>query len=185
MRVYELMRKLCAAKPDKERWFPARAKIGRPMAKRRNIKLIFGALLVFQQGAYRAVGETDPPRSPMALIALSIQDGASVSELALALGTDIKRASRLVKQLRARGWATVEADASDERLRRVRLTRAGKHLAELLTGGLIDLAFRIVQGDTADVLRQEILVKELSDATRQAHRGAAKTRARSKTRARR
>jgi DNA-binding MarR family transcriptional regulator len=114
----------------------------------------------------------------MALIALSIQDGASVSELALALGTDIKSASRLVKQLRARGWATVEADASDERLRRVRLTRAGKHLAELLTGGLIDLAFRIVQGDTADVLRQEILVKELRDATRQAHRGAAKPRAR-------
>ena len=51
--------------------------------------------------------------------------GADVRDLRVRLGLDSGYLSRLLRRLEADGLVTVEADPSDRRVRRVRLTRAG------------------------------------------------------------
>ena len=98
------------------------------------------ALIDFQWSTYKALGVSPPPTAPMLLLGICVGDGATVSELADTFRVDIKTASRILKAVRAKGWAVVETDPKDERRRRVRCTREGERVADLVYRGVVKLA---------------------------------------------
>jgi hypothetical protein len=115
------------------------------MAKRRSIAVTFNAVLEWQRGIARAMDDTRPVPLHVMLFGIAVNDRGTVSQLADLLGLDIKTCSRLLKTVRARRWATVEQDTTDERQRRVQLTEDGKSIVQLMHGSLIDLGYRIVE----------------------------------------
>lgn len=60
------------------------------------------------------------------LVRVAALDGCRLSELAAALGLDVSTTSRHVKRLVEAGYAEVGTDPDDARVRRCRLTAAGR-----------------------------------------------------------
>jgi hypothetical protein len=114
--------------------------------KRRSMPVTFDALIEWQRGVFAAMSAKHIPEVPGMLLAIAVmRNGGTVSQLAEILATDIKTASRVLQNVRARGWATLERDTKDERQRRVMLTDAGMDIAKTIHGSLVDMAFRIVE----------------------------------------
>jgi DNA-binding MarR family transcriptional regulator len=67
-----------------------------------------------------------------ALSLLAERAPLSQQEMGVALGLEKSSVSRLVQQLEEQGWVRRERDARDSRLRLLRLTEEGEHIAERL-----------------------------------------------------
>jgi DNA-binding MarR family transcriptional regulator len=115
------------------------------MAKRRSIAATFQAVLEWLRAGARTMNDARPVPLHVMLFGIAANAGGTVSHLADLLGIDIKTCSRLLKNVRERGWATVEQDTKDERQRRVMLTEDGKSVVQLMHGALVDVAFRVVE----------------------------------------
>jgi DNA-binding MarR family transcriptional regulator len=103
------------------------------------------AIIEFLHGSYEAFGVEAPPTLPFLMFGLCALQRPSIGELATCCGMPLKTASRGVKELRSRGWITIEGDRKDERKRRVKLTVAGANILRLVNGALVDTSFRIVE----------------------------------------
>jgi len=78
--------------------------------KRRSMPVTFNALIEWQRGVFAAMSEKHIPAVPGMLVAIAVmRNGGTVSQLAEILATDIKTASRVLQNVRARGWATLDS----------------------------------------------------------------------------
>jgi len=81
----------------------------------------------------------------MALCGLaSVSSPPTLSELAVITGLTLKNTSRVVKELRKRGWIELQGNPLDERVKFVKLTVDGSEVVRLVNRALVDLARRIV-----------------------------------------
>jgi DNA-binding MarR family transcriptional regulator len=88
------------------------------------------------------------PSLPLALYGLAaVSSPPTVSELAAVTGLSLKNTSRVVKELRKRGWIELQGNPLDERVRLVKLTVDGAEVVRRVNGALIDMARRIVANE--------------------------------------
>jgi len=88
------------------------------------------------------------PSLPMALCGLaSVSSPPTLSELAVITGLTVKNTSRVVKELRKRGWIELQGNPLDERVKFVKLTVDGSQVVRLMNGALIGMARRIVANE--------------------------------------
>jgi len=96
--------------------------------------------------------ETTPCGQPLsiseahALRELSRCDGCSQTELGNVLRLEKSTVSRLVNQLKGKGWVTREHDPDDGRVVRVRLTEQGQRVAGQVASSRSAYFARIVEG---------------------------------------
>jgi DNA-binding MarR family transcriptional regulator len=84
----------------------------------------------------------------MALYGLaSVSSAPTLSELAAITGLTLKNTSRVVKELRKRGWIELQGNPLDERVKLVTLTVHGSEVVRLVNGALVDMARRIVANE--------------------------------------
>jgi DNA-binding MarR family transcriptional regulator len=70
-----------------------------------------------------------------------------LSELAVITGLTLKNTSRVVKELRKRGWIELQGNPLDERVKLVTLTVDGSEVVRLVKRALVDMARRIVANE--------------------------------------
>ena len=125
----------------------------------------FRAMIEYAKTASRSMRQEAPPSLPMALYGLAaVSSPPTVSELAAITGLTLKNTSRVVKELRKRGWIELQGNPLDERVKLVKLTVDGADVARLVNGALIDMARRIVanedrKGAKEDKTRPRLLTK--------------------------
>ena len=108
----------------------------------------FRAMIEYATTACRSMKQEAPPSLPMALYGLAaVSLPPTVSELAVITGLTLKNTSRVVKQLRKRGWIELQGNPLDERVKLVKLTVDGAEVVRLVNGALIDMARRIVANE--------------------------------------
>ena len=66
-----------------------------------------------------------------------------------------KNTSRVVKELRKRGWIELQGNPLDERVRLVKLTVEGAEVVRLVNGALVDMARRIVANEDAKGAKED------------------------------
>ena len=92
----------------------------------------------------------------MALYGLaSVSSPPTVSELAVTTGLTLGNTSRVVKELRKRGWIELQGNPLDERVRLVKLTVEGAEVVRLVNGALVDMARRIVANEDAKGAKED------------------------------
>jgi len=122
-------------------------------------------MIEYAKTASRSMRQEAPPSLPMALYGLAaVSSPPTVSELAAITGLTLKNTSRVVKELRKRGWIELQGNPLDERVKLVKLTVDGADVARLVNGALIDMARRIVanedrKGAKEDKTRPRLLTK--------------------------
>jgi hypothetical protein len=83
----------------------------------------FRAMIKYATTASRSMKQEGPPSLPMALYRLaSVSSPPTLSELAAMAGLTLKNTSRVVKELRKRGWIELQGNPLDERVKLVTLT---------------------------------------------------------------
>lgn len=108
----------------------------------------FRAMIEYATTASRAMKQEALPSLPMALYGLAaVSSPPTVSELAAITGLTLKNTSRVVKELRKRGWIELHGNPLDERVKLVKLTVDGAEVVRLVNGALIDMARRIVANE--------------------------------------
>ena len=111
----------------------------------RNLGVNLQAAIEYTLGIH-AVLDEEPPLIAVTVYGVgSLHAGPTVSEVAKATKQTLKTTSRILKELRKRGWVRMVGDPEDTRKRRVRLTARGENILKLLNGALVDTAFRIVE----------------------------------------
>jgi DNA-binding MarR family transcriptional regulator len=122
-------------------------------------------MIEYAKTASRSMKQEAPPSLPMALYGLAaVSSPPTVSELAAITGLTLKNTSRVVKELRKRGWIELQGNPLDERVKLVKLTVDGAEVVRLVNGALIDMARRIVvnedrKGAKEDKTRPRFLTK--------------------------
>jgi DNA-binding MarR family transcriptional regulator len=108
----------------------------------------FQAMIEYATTTFRSMEQEAPPSLPMALYGIAAMSSPpTVSELAVITGLTLKNTSRVVKELRKRGWVELQGNPLDERVKLVRLTVEGAEVARLVNGALVDMARRIVANE--------------------------------------
>jgi DNA-binding MarR family transcriptional regulator len=80
-------------------------------------------MIKYAMTASRSMKQEGPPSLPMALYGLaSVSSPPTLSELAAITGVTLKNTSRVVKELRKRGWIELRGSPLDERVKLVTLT---------------------------------------------------------------
>jgi len=96
------------------------------------------------------------PSLPMALCGLaSASSPPNLSELAVITGLTLKNTSRVVKELRKRGWIELQGNPLDERVKFVKLTVEGSEVVRLVNKALIDMARRIIANEEAKAAKED------------------------------
>jgi len=96
------------------------------------------------------------PSLPMALCGLaSVSSPPNLSELAVITGLTLKNTSRVVKELRKRGWIELQGNPLDERVKFVKLTVEGSEVVRLVNKALIDMARRIIANEEAKAAKED------------------------------
>jgi MarR family transcriptional regulator, organic hydroperoxide resistance regulator len=112
--------------------------------------------------AFREVGEDVTPEQWAVLIRLWEQDGRTQSELSDATFRDRPTMSRILDGMSERGLLEREVDASDSRVRIVRLTRRGKALQKKLVPVVQRLVGSLVEGiDEADLITTRAALRKM------------------------
>jgi DNA-binding MarR family transcriptional regulator len=97
-----------------------------------------------------------PPSLPMALYGLaSVSSPPTLSELAVLTGLTLKNTSRVVKELRKRGWIELQGNPLDERVKLVTLTVDGSEVVRLVNRALVGMARRIVANEDGRGAKQD------------------------------
>ena len=108
----------------------------------------FRAMIEYTTTAFRSMKQEGPPSLAMALYGLaSVSSPPTLSELAVITGLTLKNTSRVVKELRKRGWIELQGNPLDERVKLVRLTVDGTEVVRLVNRALVDMARRIVANE--------------------------------------
>jgi DNA-binding MarR family transcriptional regulator len=108
----------------------------------------FRAMLEYATTTSRSMEQEAPPSLPMALYGLAaVPSPPTISELAVLTGLTLKNTSRIVKELRRRGWVELQGNPLDERVKLVKLTTEGTEVARLVNGALVGMARRIVANE--------------------------------------
>ena len=108
----------------------------------------FQAMIEYATTASRSMKQEAPPSLPMALYGLAaVSSPPTLSELAMITGLTLKNTSRVVKELRKRGWIELQGNPLDERVKLVKLTVDGAEVVRLVNGALVDMARRIVANE--------------------------------------
>jgi len=108
----------------------------------------FRAMIEYATTAFRSMEQEAPPSLPMALYGLAaVSSPPTVSELAVITGLTLKNTSRVVKELRKRGWIELQGNPLDERVKLVKLTADGAEVVRLVNGALVDMARRVVANE--------------------------------------
>src|SRR6516162_1147858 len=108
----------------------------------------FRAMIEYATTASRSMKQEAPPSLPMALYGLAaVSSPPTVSELAVITGLTLKNTSRVVKELRKRGWIELQGNPLDERVKLVKLTADGAEVVRLVNGALVDMARRVVANE--------------------------------------
>jgi len=104
----------------------------------------FRAMIKYGATASRSMNQEASPSLPVALYGLaSVSSPPTLSELAVITGLTLKNTSRVVKELRKRGWIELQGNPLDERVKFVKLTVDGSEVVRLVNGALVDMARRI------------------------------------------
>jgi DNA-binding MarR family transcriptional regulator len=105
-------------------------------------------MIEYATTASRSMKQEAPPSLPMALYGLaSVSSPPTLSELAVITGLTLKNTSRVVKELRKRGWIELQGNPLDERVKLVTLTVDGSEVVRLVKRALVDMARRIVANE--------------------------------------
>ena len=116
----------------------------------------FRAMIEYAKTASRSMKQEAPPSLPMALYGLAaVSSPPTLSELAVIAGLTLKNTSRVVKELRKRGWIELQGNPLDERVRLVKLTVEGAEVVRLVNGALVDMARRIVANEDAKGAKED------------------------------
>jgi len=108
----------------------------------------FRAMIEYAKAAFSSMEQEGPPSLPMALYGLAaVSSPPTVSELAVITGLTLKNASRVVKELRKRGWVELQGYPLDERVKLVKLTVDGAKVVRLVNEALVEMARRIVANE--------------------------------------
>src|SRR6516225_3389325 len=108
----------------------------------------FRAMIKYATTASRSMKQEAPPSVPMALYGLaSASSPPTLSELAVITGLTLKNTSRVVKELRKRGWIELQGNPLDERVKLVKLTADGAEVVRLVNGALVTMARTIVENE--------------------------------------
>jgi len=125
----------------------------------------FRAMIEYATTAFRSMEQEAPPSLPMALYGLAAASSPpTLSELAVITGLTLKNTSRVVKELRNRGWIELQGNPLDERVKLVKLTADGAEVVRRVNGALVDMARRVVanedgKGAKQDKKRSRLLTK--------------------------
>ena len=125
----------------------------------------FRAVIEYATRASRSMKQDTPPSLPMALYGLAAASSPpTVSELAVTTGLTLGNTSRVVKELRKRGWVELQGNPLDERVKLLKLTVDGAEVVRLVNGALVDMARKIVanedrKGAKEDKRRPRLLTK--------------------------
>jgi len=116
----------------------------------------FRAMIEYTTTAFRSMKQEGPPSLAMALYGLaSVSSPPTLSELAVITGLTLKNTSRVVKELRKRGWIELQGNPLDERVKLVRLTVDGTEVVRLVNRALVDMARRIVANEDAKGAKED------------------------------
>jgi DNA-binding MarR family transcriptional regulator len=116
----------------------------------------FQAMIEYAKAACRSMEQEAPPSLPMALYGLAaVSSPPTVSELAVITGLALKNASRVVKELRKRGWVELHGNPLDERVKLVQLTVDGAEVVRLVNEALVDMARRIVANEERNSAKED------------------------------
>src|SRR5215469_5236953 len=116
----------------------------------------FRAMIEYATTASRSMEQEASPSLSMALYGLAaVASPPTVSELAAITGLTLKNTSRVVKELRKRGWIELQGNPLDERVKLVRLTVDGAEVVRLVNGALIDMARTIVANEDRKGAKEE------------------------------
>src|SRR5215469_3391801 len=108
----------------------------------------FRAMMDYAASASRSMKQEAPPSLPMALYGLaSMSSPPTLSELAVITGLTLGNTSRVVKELRKRGWIELRGNPVDERVKLVTLTVDGSEIVRLVDAALVAMARRIVASE--------------------------------------
>jgi DNA-binding MarR family transcriptional regulator len=108
----------------------------------------FRAMMEYARTAFRAMQQEAPPGLPMALYGLAaVSSPPTLSELAVITGLTLKNTSRVVKELRKRGWIELQGNPLDERVKLLKLTAGGAEVVRLVNGALVDMARTVVANE--------------------------------------
>jgi DNA-binding MarR family transcriptional regulator len=108
----------------------------------------FRALIEYATMASKSMEQEAPPSLPMALYGLaSVSSPPTLSELAVITGLTLKNTSRVVKELRKRGWIELQGNPLDERVKLVKLSADGVQVVRLVNAALVDMARTIVANE--------------------------------------
>ena len=116
----------------------------------------FRAMIEYATTTFRSMEQEAPPSLPMALYGLAaVTSPPTVSELAVITGLTLKNTSRVVKELRKRGWVELQGNPLDERVKLLKLTKDGAEVARLVNAALVDMARRIVANEDGKAAREQ------------------------------
>jgi DNA-binding MarR family transcriptional regulator len=116
----------------------------------------FRAMIEYATIAFRTMQQEAPPSLPMALYGLAaVSSPPTVSELAVATGLTLKNTSRVVKELRKRGWIELQGNPLDERVKFVKLTADGAEVVRLVNAATVDMARRIVANEQGKGVKED------------------------------
>jgi DNA-binding MarR family transcriptional regulator len=108
----------------------------------------FRAMIGYATTASRSMKQEATPSLPVALYGIaSVSSPPTVSELAAMTGLTLKNTSRVVKELRKRGWIDLQGNPLDERVKLVTLTVDGSEVVRLVNRALVDMALRIIANE--------------------------------------
>ena len=131
----------------------------------------FRAMTEYAKTASRSMKQEALPSLPLALCGIaSVSLPPTLSELAVITGLTLKNTSRVVKELRKRGWIELQGNPLDERVKLVKLTVDGAEVVRLVNGALVDMARTIVanedrKGAKEDKRRPRFLTKRARSKT--------------------
>ena len=125
----------------------------------------FRAMIKYGATASRSMNQEASPSLPVALYGLaSVSSPPTLSELAVITGLTLKNTSRVVKELRKRGWIELQGNPLDERVKFLKLTVDGAEVVRLVNRALVDMARRIVANEdrrrTKEDKRQSRLLRK-------------------------
>ena len=116
----------------------------------------FRAMIEYATIASTSMKQEAPPSLPMALYGLaSVSSPPTLSELAVLTGLTLKNTSRVVKELRKRGWIELQGNPLDERVKLVTLTVDGSEVVRLVNRALVGMARRIVANEDGRGAKQD------------------------------
>ena len=116
----------------------------------------FRAMIEYAKTASGSLKQEALPSLPMALCGLaSASSPPNLSELAVITGLTLKNTSRVVKELRKRGWIELQGNPLDERVKFVKLTVEGSEVVRLVNKALIDMARRIIANEEAKAAKED------------------------------